>query len=206
MRLTNPPPCDDCCPSVSCCETVCGLLVGLLKLWSKMGSTTWEAGRELGCEVGLGPEAGWGQCYNVAMTLLTYGEGVVVCEGRAVGEAHWAVGLGRRVALLLLTCTMLMVVMVTVVVRPVPLRPGLGAAASPANSLGLYLLLLQLVGSLHLASRVLLSTTQYYLVRSHLLLGGRDVGDRVCKLNALQLRRLGPRGHACSRIARVSCV
>ena len=141
---------------MSCCETVCGLLVGLLKLWSKMGSTTWEAGRELGCEVGLGPEAGWGQCYNVAMTLLTYGEGVVVCEGRAVGEAHRAVGLGRL--LLLLTWTMLVVVVMVTVVRPVPLRPGLGAAASPANSLGLYLLLLQLVGSLHLASRVLLSS------------------------------------------------
>ena len=89
------------------------------------------------------------------MTLLTYGEGVVVCEGRAVGEAHWAVGLGRRVALLLLLTWTMLVVMVPVV-RPVPLRPGLGAAASPAHSLGLYLLLLQLVGSLHLASRVLL--------------------------------------------------
>ena len=89
------------------------------------------------------------------MTLLTYGEGVVVCEGRAVGEAHRAVSLGR---LLLLTWTMLVMVMVPVV-RPVPLRPGLGAAASPAHSLGLYLLLLQLVGSLHLASRVLLSIT-----------------------------------------------
>ena len=131
------------------------------------------------------------------MTLLTYGEGVVVSEGRVVGEAHWAVCLGRL--LLLLTWTMLVVVMVTVV-RPVPLRPGLGAAASPAHSLGLYLLLLQLVGSLHLASRVLLSTTQYYLVRSHLLLGGRDVGDRVRELDTLQLRRLCPRGHACSNI------
>ena len=88
------------------------------------------------------------------MTLLTYGEGVVLCERRAVGEAHWAVSLGRLL-LLLLTWTMLMVVMVAVV-RTVPLRPGLGAAASPAHSLGLYLLLLQLVGSLHLASRVLL--------------------------------------------------
>ena len=130
------------------------------------------------------------------MTLLTYGEGVVVCEGRAVGEAHWAVGLGRRVALLLLLTWPMLVVVMVPVVRTVPLRPGLGAAASPAHSLGLYLLLLQLVGSLHLASRVLLSTTQYYLVRSHLLLGGRDVGDRVRELDTLQLRRLGPRGYA----------
>ena len=61
--------------------------------------------------------------------------------------------LGR---LLLLTWTMLLVVVMVPVVRTVPLRPGLGAAASPAHSLGLYLLLLQLVGSLHLASRVLL--------------------------------------------------
>ena len=130
------------------------------------------------------------------MTRLTYGEGVVVCEGRVVGEAHWAVCLGRL--LLLLTWPMLVVVVMVPVVRPVPLRPGLGAAASPAHSLGLYLLLLQLVGSLHLASRVLLSVTQCYLVRSHLLLGGRDVGDRVRELDTLQLRRLGPRGHACS--------
>ena len=92
------------------------------------------------------------------MTLLTDGEGVVVCEGRAVGEAHRAVCLGRL--LLLLSWTMLvMMMMVTVVVSTVPLRPGLGAAASPAHCLGLYLLLLQLVCRLHLASRVLLSVT-----------------------------------------------
>ena len=90
------------------------------------------------------------------MTLLTDGEGVVVCEGRAVGEAHRAVSLGRL--LLLLSWTMLVMMMVAVV-RPVPLRPGLGAATSPAHCLGLYLLLLQLVCRLHLASRVLLSVT-----------------------------------------------
>ena len=92
------------------------------------------------------------------MTWLTDGEGVVVCEGRAVGEAHGAVCLGRRL-LLLLSWTMLVMVMVTVVVSTVPLRPGLCAATSPAHCLGLYLLLLQLVRSLHLASRVLLSVT-----------------------------------------------
>ena len=93
------------------------------------------------------------------MTLLTDGEGVVVCEGRAVGEAHGAVCLGRRLLLLLSWTMLVMMMMVTVVVSTVPLRPGLGAATSPAHCLGLYLLLLQLVRSLHLASRVLLSVT-----------------------------------------------
>ena len=92
------------------------------------------------------------------MTWLTDGEGVVVCEGRAVGEAHRAVCLGRRLLLLLSWTMLVMMMMVTVVVSTVPLRPGLGAAASPAHCLGLYLLLLQLVRRLHLASRVLLST------------------------------------------------
>ena len=130
-----------------------------MKLWSKMGSTTCEAGRELGCEVGLGPEAGRGQYIYIAMTLLTYGEGVVVCEGRAVGEAHGAVCLGRLLLLLSWTMLVMMMMVVPVVVSTVPLRPGLGAATSPAHCLSLYLLLLQLVGSLHLASRVLISIT-----------------------------------------------